>query len=830
MKSLRSLTFGLAVGSAFLTAYGQAPPTPKDAPKPPGAGVPRTPPKQPSAGSPETPKVPRTGAPDAGTPKLPGAGSPNVAPPKSPRAGSPETPPPKLPRTGPGDVTPPKSPRAGDSDAGTPKLPRTGNPDAGAPKSPRAGSPDVTPPKSPRAGNPDLTPPRPRSNDPDTGAPKSPRAGSPDADTPRSPRDGLPSNRRPLDTPGNSNEARKPDLPGNDKIPGNSSLDAAPKPDRSNRAPRSQGRSDTNRPQDNAADKPDTPNNRRPETPDRPNAPGADRPRDNDRNRDADRPTSPNRPNAPDADRPRGNDRNRDADRPSTERPNTPDRPNDRNRDADRNDRGRDNDRNPNADRSRDGDRNRDADRDDIPSGFTRAMDRNARDAADRPVKQLRIDPRALRNDSAISETMKNLQNVRSADQLERAFSNLEGRGRDGRLAAMNLDRVSGRFQARIRNNDFDPLIRSRYGQRFNLDRQFGLFARGDVARQLSLNVSLVDNGGWRSRYVGPIYSGYTRYAVSAWYPGPQWYPAYTWMPRWSPWVQWSFWNTVVPIYDPRPFVVRPYVYDVAPVVTTYEFPAWEQLPVVSAGTWVDVEKVAVPSGDDLQLLAVRFVDPGHTEEDLGPRYRVWLRNNASQAVNRSIDVTAFASADEELSNDVVQAGVTVPEIAGDDTIAIDIRLPSDANYLVTEDNDVRVPFKYLHVVVDSRNALKEHNEANNGSIVKRGEIFPVDPAAFSTDVTAAAPGSTISIAGEGLGPEPGEVIVTVGEDQHPATVRGWYDLGIQIIVPDLDLREAADAQVLVVRGDGAASNPVPLTIAPETEIGMLPPAPAPER
>lgn len=598
-----------------------------------------------------------------------------------------------------------------------------------------------TPPKSPRAGSTDGANP-----------PKSPRAGTPDLTPPKSPRAGTPPGQRPTETPGKSLETRKPTLPGDDKTPGKTNVEPAPRPDRAQvRTPRPND--GTAKPRDNSGEKANTP-----------------------RNRDQNAVNSTDKPGRSNADR------------------------------------------------------TRDADRNDIPSGFTKAADRNATDNRDRPVKQLRVDPKTLRNDPTVSAAITSLQDVRSNEQLEQAFSQLGNGRRDGQMAAVDFNRVSGRFQTRLGSNDFAPLISSRMGQRYDLDRQFSLFAQGDVARQMNFNTTLLSNGGWQARHTGPVFSDYSRNAFSSWYPGPQWYPAYTWMPQWSPWVQWSFWNNVLPIYDPRPFVVRPYYYETAPIITTYQYPVWQELPVVASGTWVDVPPVSVSSGQDIQLLAVRFVDPGHVEEDLGPRCRVWLRNNSPETLNRKFDVTVFASLAPKLSDQLVQAGVTIPEIAGDDTIAVDIRLPADANRLAVDEDQDRIPFKYLHVVVDSQNSTKESDEENNGAIVKRGDVFPVDPAAFSTDVTAAAPGSTISIAGEGLGPEPGEVIVTIGEDQYSATVRGWYDLGVQIIVPELELRQLAEAQVLVIRGDGAASNPVALDIAPEDSIALLSAAPRPEK
>jgi hypothetical protein len=234
-----------------------------------------------------------------------------------------------------------------------------------------------------------------------------------------------------------------------------------------------------------------------------------------------------------------------------------------------------------------------------------------------------------------------------------------------------------------------------------------------------------------------------------------------------------------------------------------------------------------VNNGNDLQLLAVRFVDPGHPDKDLGPRYRVWVRNNSPRDVDQPFDVTLLASNQSELKGEVVQSGVTVPSINGEDVVAVDVRLPEDANHLVEKDGH-QMPFAFLTAVVDAHDEINERSEDNNGATLDRGDIPPVDPAAFSTDVTAAAPGSVVTLAGEGFGPEPGELMVVVGDESEPAQVMGWYELGVQFRMPNLHVRNPEDAQILVVRADGAASNPVVMDVAPESMIGELPDAPQP--
>ena len=84
-------------------------------------------------------------------------------------------------------------------------------------------------------------------------------------------------------------------------------------------------------------------------------------------------------------------------------------------------------------------------------------------------------------------------------------------------------------------------------------------------------------------------------------------------------------------IWDPRPIWCRPVVYGPCPRWVYWETPVFVPLPAVGCGTWVDLKPVVVAAAtSDLQLVAVRFVDPGHPEEKLGPRYRVWFRNNGA--------------------------------------------------------------------------------------------------------------------------------------------------------------------------------------------------------
>jgi len=239
------------------------------------------------------------------------------------------------------------------------------------------------------------------------------------------------------------------------------------------------------------------------------------------------------------------------------------------------------------------------------------------------------------------------------------------------------------------------------------------------------------------------------------------------------------------------------------------------------------VPPVAAHNRDDLQLLAVRFVDPGHPEEKLGPRYRVWIRNNGDEAPTQPFNVVLLASVDGRPVEDSPQAGVRVAGIEPGQTQSMDIRLPIEALEMARDDRGEPIPFGTVHVIVDADREVPEVFETNNGANLAREDILPVDPAAFELEPVAAVAGGEVLLAGEGFGPQPGQVLVHLGNIEMQAEIRGWYDLGVQLVLPNLPLAGPTQADVIVIRADGAAANPLKVTIAPPEEAGglrLLPP------
>ncbi|MGA2797252.1 MAG: hypothetical protein ABSE63_06735 [Thermoguttaceae bacterium] len=417
-------------------------------------------------------------------------------------------------------------------------------------------------------------------------------------------------------------------------------------------------------------------------------------------------------------------------------------------------------------------------------------------------------------------------------------------------------DMLKSRFPDRLKSGELDKVTKGDVAQKVKLSDQFKLMPQGDVARRLELqkhpdgivhvkdlhasdihhlnNVNIINNVNDyyvdRPHYyhglIGPAYANNCfRFA----YFGPTFFAGACWYPSWNPWVAWSWNYHCHPIWDPRPIWCRPVIYDPYYNWVYWQTPVWAPMPIVQCGTWVDVQRPVLDvAQNDLQLLAVRFVDPGHPEEKLGPRYRVWFRNNGDQPVETPFNVMLFAGNDDKLTADLPRSGVRVKAIDPGDVQSVDIRLPLEATTMWRDADGKATPFQVLHVMVDANREIVDANPANNGAAIQRDEVLPIDPAAFEVDPAKLAAGSEMILAGEGLGPQPGQVLVNVGGRELQAEVLGWYDLGVRINVPQVEVSEPTPADVFVVRGDGAATNPVKITLLPAQAGPALNPPPPP--
>ncbi|MFC1597436.1 hypothetical protein ACFL5Q_05805 [Planctomycetota bacterium] len=431
----------------------------------------------------------------------------------------------------------------------------------------------------------------------------------------------------------------------------------------------------------------------------------------------------------------------------------------------------------------------------------------------------------------------------------------VESGGAKGKSGKSDKETPAGRsFSQRHRSGELAPLAQGKVAKEVKLDKQFEMRGKGDVARRMGLHSQGGHSRGgdqalgsrdhrsphgrshdhrWHvdHHYRGRISPHYGHGCFWTLYFGPSYYPRYCWYPRWSHWVNWSWHYHCHALYDPRPLWCRPVVYVAAPRWVYWEVPVWRPLPMATCGTWVDVEPVVVGPAYDLQMLAIRFVDAGHPEEQLGPRYRVWFRNNSETALSAPFDVLLFASDDERLSADLPQGGVRVTSIGAGEVQSVDVRLPVEASVVGMDEQDQPTPPGTLQVLIDANRQVAETDEANNGATVRREDVLPVDPAAFELEPSTAPVGSEVVLAGEGFGPGPGQVLLHLGGIEMEAEILGWYDLGVQVALPDLPLAGPTQAELIVVRGDGAAANPLQITISPpERDLApMLPVIVAPQ-
>jgi hypothetical protein len=410
----------------------------------------------------------------------------------------------------------------------------------------------------------------------------------------------------------------------------------------------------------------------------------------------------------------------------------------------------------------------------------------------------------------------------------------LAGAGRKGALDAKNM-----RFSDQLKPGDLDRLTSGEMAKKIKLADQYRLYQKGDVARRLDLEKhgpqfkSLPQQAANLDRfrhakeadYVykyhpdfhhGPVAPMYHHDCIPYHYCGPKFFAGLCWYPKWQPWVAWS-WNHHHPVvWDPRPFWCRPVVYNACSPWVYWPTPTYLMLPAVECGTWVDVEPVVVaPAATDLQLLAVRFVDPGHPDEKTGPRYRVWFRNNSVEPITKPFNVMLFAANNNRLAADLPQAGVRVTQIEPGAVQSVDIRLPIEVYAMGRDALGKPLPFNTLHILVDANRETFDANMVNNGTRLAPTEIFPVDPAAFEMDPVAARGGQEVVLAGEGFGPEPGQVLLRVGGQELEGEILGWYDLGVRWTLPKIAVAAPTDAEIVLIRGDGAATNPLKITLNP---------------
>jgi len=362
----------------------------------------------------------------------------------------------------------------------------------------------------------------------------------------------------------------------------------------------------------------------------------------------------------------------------------------------------------------------------------------------------------------------------------------------------------------KLENGYLDDLLDSKIAKELELKKQFELLLKGgDVANQLGLVDKLKKKGGWGNGPKGMLSPMFHKHCFL--FPHahcfPHYYPHHCFCHNWCPWMSFCHhfhWGHCH--WQPHIWCHPPHFHP-CPIWTCWtHYPIFYPLPHYPCGTWINVQPVNIVSGLDLQCLAIRYVDAGHPSQKLGPRYRMWVRNNSKQVIAKPFNVLMMAGDTAKPSAEYPYAGNKIEMIKAGETKIVDIRLP------VLSKNQTK-----LHVLVDSHKDIAEANEENNGTVLDLSAVTPVDPVLFGSDEQSAQAGELLTIAGEGLGPMPGRVIVHAAGMEWEAEIEGWNDLGVRVKLPNLPLADVTPAEMIVVRGDGAAANPLSINLKPQS-------------
>ena len=139
-------------------------------------------------------------------------------------------------------------------------------------------------------------------------------------------------------------------------------------------------------------------------------------------------------------------------------------------------------------------------------------------------------------------------------------------------------------------------------------------------------------------------------------------------------------------------------------------------------------EQQAAPAkaGFDLELIDVRLVDAGDVAKKIGPRYRVFIRNNSTVPVKQEFNVALYASKDRELKANLPNKVERISDLKAGETVAIDIRLPFEVFRLGQTEDGRPLEFSQLFVFVDSDNEIVETDKENNAALLPRDKILKV--------------------------------------------------------------------------------------------------------
>jgi hypothetical protein len=156
--------------------------------------------------------------------------------------------------------------------------------------------------------------------------------------------------------------------------------------------------------------------------------------------------------------------------------------------------------------------------------------------------------------------------------------------------------------------------------------------------------------------------------------------------------------------------------------IVTTSSPAAE--PAAASIDLGEVKNAAAPSLD-IELVDVRLVDAGSMEHGVGPRFRLFCRNNGTLEAPK-FHVTVMADLGSTLTEKAHQVTVESVGIKPGKTQTVDIQMPLEILKMTSSKDRWARPFDLLGAMLDSDESLTETNEKNNTLVLARDSIKPL--------------------------------------------------------------------------------------------------------
>jgi hypothetical protein len=127
----------------------------------------------------------------------------------------------------------------------------------------------------------------------------------------------------------------------------------------------------------------------------------------------------------------------------------------------------------------------------------------------------------------------------------------------------------------------------------------------------------------------------------------------------------------------------------------------------------------------DIELLDVRLVDGGSLERNMGPRYRLFYRNNGNVEAPK-FHASVAVDIGEKLTETAEIVTVEAVGIKPGKLQTVDVRLPVEVLKMAIDYEGQPAAFSILVAMIDSDEILNETDEVNNILVFARDEIKSV--------------------------------------------------------------------------------------------------------